>query len=174
MEKCAICGGEMTVTKDKPYDYPIGGLQVTILGIPQYTCNECGEEFATIPNPEALHKMIGLDICKNKKGLLQPEEIVFLRKELSLNATGLASVLGVSPSTLSRWENGKQTIGEGYDRMLRMSYLTCFDEPCPKDTRCNKILSIFSDLPQKRRSIKEKTTILINPQEWLTPTIACC
>lgn len=174
MEKCAICGGEMTVTKDKPYDYPIGGLQVTILEIPQYTCNECGEEFATIPNPEALHKMIGLDICKNKKGLLQPEEIVFLRKELSLNATGLASVLGVSPSTLSRWENGKQTIGEGYDRMLRMSYLTCFDEPCPKDTRCNKILSIFSDLPQKRRSIKEKTTILINPQEWLTPTIACC
>lgn len=174
MEKCAICGSELTVTKDKPYNYPIGGLQVKILGIPQYTCNECGEEFSTVPNPEALHKLIGLEICKNKKGLLLPEEIVFLRKELSLNATGLANVLGVDPSTLSRWENGKKPIGEGYDRMLRMSYLTCFNELCPKEMKCDKLLSLFSDLPQKRRPVKEKTPILINPQEWLAPTMVCC
>ncbi len=174
MEKCAICGGEMSVTKDKPYNYPMGGLQVTLLGIPLYTCSVCGEKFTTIPNAEALHKMIGLEICKNKKGLLLPEEIIFLRKELSLNAIGLAGVLGVDPSTLSRWENGKKTIGEGYDRMIRMSYLTCFDEPCPKEKKCYKLLSLFSELPQKRKPVKDKTPILINPQEWLTPAMPCC
>jgi len=174
MEKCVICGGELTVFKDKPYDYPVGGLQVTLLGIPQHTCNECGEEFTTIPNPEALHKMIGLEICKNKKGLLLPEEIVFLRKELSLNAIGLAKVLGVTPSSLSRWENGKKTIGEGNDRMLRMSYISCFDEPCSKDMKCDKILSFLSNLPQKRKAIKGQTTISINPQEWLVPNPVCC
>ncbi len=174
MEKCAICGGELTVVKGKPYNYPIGELQVFLIGIPQYTCNECGEEFTTIPSPEALHRTIGLDICKNKKGLLLAEEIIFLRKELSLNATGLAKVLGVNPSTLSRWENGKKPIGESNDRMLRMSYLSCFDDPCEKDTKCDNVLSIMSDLPQKRKAIKEKRTISINPQEWLSPNVVSC
>jgi len=96
-----------------------------------------------------------------------------LRKELSLNATGLARVLGVTPSTLSRWENGTKTIGDGNDRMLRMSYLSCFDEPCSKETKCDRMLSIFSNLPQKRKAIKRKNIISINPQEWLVPTSAC-
>jgi DNA-binding transcriptional regulator YiaG len=39
-------------------------------------------------------------------------------KELGLKAKDLAASLGVEDATVSRWENGKQQIGEGSDRLL--------------------------------------------------------
>jgi putative transcriptional regulator len=66
-----------------------------------------------------LHRAIGNDICRRKKSLLVAEEIKFLRKELRLKAKELAAILGVTDSTMSRWENGKKQIGEGQDRLLR-------------------------------------------------------
>ena len=108
MEQCAICGGSLTVVKNQPYEYTQSGLNVILIGIPQYTCNACGERFTPIPNPENLHRIIALDICKNRKALLLPEEIKFLRKELHLKAVELTRAMGVDASSVSRWENGKK------------------------------------------------------------------
>lgn len=128
MEKCYVCGNALEVIKDKPYEYTECGLPVLLLGITQYRCGSCGEEYAAIPAPEKLHKLIGLEICRSRKALLLPEEIKFLRKELGLKAKDLAASLGVEDATVSRWENGKQQIGEGSDRLLRALYLSCAEE----------------------------------------------
>lgn len=173
MEKCIVCGESLQVFKDKPYEYKESGLNILLLGIPQYHCEACGEDFVSIPNPEMLHKKIGVEICKNKKALLLPEEIRFLRKELYLKANEMADRLGVDKSTVSRWENGIKPIGESTDRLLRMFYLSCYDDSCQKEEYCSNLLNVFAELPRKRKSVKEKITMSLNPQEWLSNPQAC-
>lgn len=173
MEKCYVCGQSLQIVKDKPYEYTECGLDVVLLGVTQYVCNSCGEEYAAIPQPEKLHKAIGLDICKNKKALLLPDEIKFLRKELNLKAKDLAKSLGVDDSTVSRWENGKKQIGEGSDRLLRAIYLGCIEDSCEDKERCTSILDVFKNFPDQRKEIKEHHKIFLNPQDWLMPSCAC-
>jgi putative zinc finger/helix-turn-helix YgiT family protein len=173
MDKCAICGGGLKVIKDKPYNFIESGLTVILLGIPHYVCESCDEEFVSIPNPEQLHKMIAMDICKNKKALLLPEEIRFLRKELYLKAKDLARSLGVDSATLSRWETGKRPIGEGYDRLLRAFYLSCAEDVCQGEDRCHNLIEVFTNLPVKRKVITTPHILSLNPQEWLKSSVAC-
>ena len=173
MEKCYVCGQNLQTVKDKPYEYTECGLDVVLLGVTQYVCNSCGEEYAAIPKPEKLHKAIGLDICKKKKALLLPDEIKFLRKELNLKAKELARSLGVDDSTVSRWENGKKQIGESSDRLLRAIYLGCIEDSCEDKERCSSILDVFKSFPVQRKEIKEHHKIFLNPQDWLMPSCAC-
>lgn len=169
MEKCHICGDPLVTIKDQPYEYTECGLNVTLLGITQYTCHGCGEEFAAIPSPQKLHRIIGIEICRNKKALLQPKEIVFLRKELRLKAKELAKVLGVSDSVVSRWENGKADIGEGNDRLLRSIFLSYALANTPGIDCSLSMLDVLKNLPQKRKDIEQPAAIRLNPQEWLLP-----
>lgn len=173
MQSCAVCGGSIKTTTDKPYDYQESGLNIRLVGIPLHTCLSCGEEFFTIPNPEQLHKVIALDICKNKKSLLQPKEIVFLRKELNLKAKELARIMGADVSTISRWETGAQTIGESSDRLLRAIYLSCADDRCIPGNKCASILEIFQNLPRERKEIKEHILDL-TPSQWGQPQVCAC
>ncbi len=174
MEQCAICGGSLAVVKDQPYKYTQSGLDVILIGIPQYTCNSCGERFTPIPNPENLHRIIALDICKNKKALLLPDEIKFLRKELHLKAKDLARVMGADPSVVSRWENGKKPIGEANDRLLRAICLAGIDDTCQSDNHIAKTVSTFSNLPRKRKIVDKPHSIFLNPIDWMMPTACAC
>lgn len=169
MEQCYACGNALEVIRDKPYEYTECGLNVLLLGITQYSCVSCGEEYAAVPAPDKLHRVIGLELCRHRKALLLPEEIRFLRKELGLKAKDLAASLGVDDATVSRWENGKQQIGEGSDRLLRALYLSCAEEE--QDRR--SVLALLQGFPQQRKAIREQRSISLNPQDWLLPGCAC-
>jgi DNA-binding transcriptional regulator YiaG len=56
----------------------------------------------------------------NKQSLLNAEEIVFLRKMARLSSKNLAHLMGVTPSQVSKWENGEREIGSSSDRLLRL------------------------------------------------------
>lgn len=174
MEKCPICGGALDVIRDQPYDYTESGLNVTLIGVTQYDCSFCEENFISIPNPEQLHTKIALDICKDNKALLLPEEIRFLRKELGLKAKELARIMGVGPETVSRWENDKKTISEGNDRMLRMIYRASVEKPSSDENSKAKVINFLKSLPTQRKQIKKRHTIELNPPEWMQPQPACC
>jgi putative zinc finger/helix-turn-helix YgiT family protein len=169
MEQCYACGNALEVIRDKPYEYTECGLNVLLLGITQYRCASCGEEYAALPAPDKLHRVIGVELCRHRKALLLPEEIRFLRKELGLKAKDLAASLGVNDATVSRWENGKQQIGEGSDRLLRTLYLSCTEEE--QDRR--SVLALLQGFPQQRKAIRERRSISLNPQDWLLPGCAC-
>ena len=173
MDKCYLCGGEVTVTKDKPYRYTESGLPVIIHGIPQYTCRQCGEQYVSIPDPEGLHRMIAMDICRNRKAILKKEEIRFLRKNMRLKAKDLARLIGVSASSVSRWENGKQNISEAHDRMLRLFYIA-FHREIEQQDKGEGILDMFKGIPEKRKKIEETRKIELNPQEWMGNGCECC
>jgi len=173
MEKCYSCGKDIKTIKDKPYKFNECGLDVVLHGITQYKCSTCNESYASIPNIPKLHRIIGTHICTKRKALLQPEEIIFLRKDLHLKAKELALTLGVTASTISRWENGKKEIGEAHDRLLRSIYMMYASEKA-HHIICEGTLKLFKELPAKRKKIKQSTEISLNPQEWLNESFANC
>ena len=173
MEKCYSCGENLTTIKDKPYKFDECGLNVVLYGITQYVCPSCKESYASIPNISKLHRIIGAHICTKRKALLQAEEIKFLRKDLHLKAKELALTLGVTASTISRWENGKKEIGEAHDRLLRSIYMMHASEKA-HHIICEGTLELFKKLPAKRKKIKQPSEIALNPQEWLNENLVTC
>jgi len=157
---------KLRVVKDQPYHYNESGLDVTLLGIPQYLCDSCGASYASISNVQKLNRVIGNFVCERRKALLRPEEIKFLRKDLQLKAKELAQTLGVTPQTVSRWENGKAEIGEAHDRLLRSIYMMCASER-KSEQNCFGVLDVFKGFPHDRKKIIQPKEILLNPQEWL-------
>lgn len=87
-------------------------VKVTIKGetfsvpIQLYRCLECGSQIEDPQNPQD-----ELDLAyrqyRTQHNLLQPEQIKSLRTQYGLTQTELATLLGFSPATISRYENGE-------------------------------------------------------------------
>jgi len=173
MKVCYSCGSKIKVIRDQPYKFNECGLNVVLYGITQYECPNCKETYAAIPNVSKLHRIIGTHICKERKALLTPEEVRFLRKDLLLKAKELALIMGVTASTVSRWENGRKDIGEAHDRLLRSIYMMYATEQS-QHIICEGALNLFRELPLKRKRIKQEKEISLNPQEWMNENFTHC
>jgi len=173
MKVCYSCGSNIKGVKDQPYKFTECGLNVVLYGITQYECPDCKETYAAIPNVSKLHRIIGTYICRDRKALLTPEEVKFLRKDLHLKAKDLALVMGVTASTVSRWENGKKDIGEVHDRLMRSIYMMYATEQS-QHIMCEGVIDLFKGLPSKRKQIKQEKEISLNPQEWMNKNFASC
>ncbi len=84
------------------------------------TINTAYGDSTSIHNIEGLHKAIGLFLVNNKPKLTG-SELRFLRKELDLSQTNLASLLGVSESSVRAWENNRSKSSPA-EKMLRLLY----------------------------------------------------
>jgi len=163
---CFQCGGELQVNKNKPYHYTESGLDnVVLFGINQYKCKACSETFVSIPMMEELHLLLGRELCC-KKGLLTGKEVKFIRKELHMKAKEMAQALGVTASTVSRWENDKEPIGETHDRLLRSFYMLYASEQTEKILHRDAV-HIFSNLPTKRKRLQRTTKLEFSPADWM-------
>ncbi len=120
---CDICKGEMTereATINNSYRYSLSGLKnVYLAGIIVRKCQKCGIESPIIPRMVELHDVIG-QILINKPGLLNGDEIRFLRKNAGFSAKEFSELVGVNNSHLSRIENGKTaSLGASADKLVR-------------------------------------------------------
>ena len=121
--KCPQCRHPMKIAREN-YLYTESGLpNVTLVGIEVSRCPSCGEHEAVIPRIEQLHRAIATTIVRKVPGLT-PAEIRFLRKCLGWSGADFAAHMGVSPETVSRWENGSATMGSAAERLLRLVTLT--------------------------------------------------
>jgi putative zinc finger/helix-turn-helix YgiT family protein len=121
--KCPTCGKEMK-SKRRDYEYTESGLKNVILkDIPVHECKACGEVLPEIKNIKQVHKWIA-EYLVRKESPLTGAEFRFLRKQMRMGAAELAGFLGVTPVTISRWENGKETVGPQSDRLLRAFFAT--------------------------------------------------
>ena len=102
--KCAQRGNSMEKTTDV-YRYEESGLKnVMLMNVPIYECTSCGETEVEIPALEELHCLIGLCV------LYQPDrlgsaEVRYLRKHMGYSQDELASYVGVTRGTITRWES---------------------------------------------------------------------
>ncbi len=84
-----------------------------------YHCEECGEDFE-FPRPEYDPLDAAYREYRNRKGMVQPEEIKKIRKELGLTQKELSEILGIGIATLNRYENGALQ-SEAHDQAIRLS-----------------------------------------------------
>lgn len=109
-------------------------------------------EAVSIHNLEGLHRVIGIDIVKNK-GALTGAEVRFLRKEMDLPQVQLAELLGVGESSVRNWEssdNERANIQGPADRVLRQIYLEYVDE----ESKLRDILERLTRLNRERHEVE--------------------
>lgn len=117
--ECLRCNGPLK-TRHENYLYDGAGLPgVTLMDVAVSRCKSCGDDIVELLRPQALHQAIAARVIR-KSGRLAREEVRFLRSILELSGVDLARVMGTSPVSISRWENGRAPIGIQADKLLRM------------------------------------------------------
>lgn len=135
--KCPNCAKEMR-SKVRDYEYGESGLKDVVLkSITVHECRRCGELLPEIRNVKQVHRWIAEYLVK-KQSPLTGQEFRFLRKHMEMSASELAGFLGVTPVTISRWENSKESVGPQSDRLLRAFFLTG-----PTGLRIARALDVF-------------------------------
>ena len=86
-----------------------------------------------------------------------------------MKAKEMAQTLGVTPPTISRWENDKEPIGETHDRLMRSLYILYVSEQTDKVLH-RDVVGIFLSLPTKRKRLKRTTKLEFNPPDWMSDT----
>ena len=120
--KCPECGTPMKVTRED-HPYVESGLpNVRLLGVEFRICPKCGEREMAIPRLEQLLRTIALAVAE-KSARLTGAEIRFLRKHFGWSGEDFARTMGVTPFTVSRWENEKEPMGATAERLLRLMAL---------------------------------------------------
>ena len=163
--KCMTCGLEMVerqATDEAPYAYTLSGLKdVFLVGVRVHHCNSCGEEVPIIPRVGELHCLIAMTLVKQEP-LLRGDEIRFLRKNAGFQGSEFAALMGVSPTYLSKVENGRLKLGLGADKLVRL--LASADEK-----RRELLLEIAKDLKpaRKPRSGSKKPVFKLEKHRWL-------
>jgi putative zinc finger/helix-turn-helix YgiT family protein len=104
------------------HKYKESGLEyITLAGITEYKCPQCGAVYLQIPKLKQLHSLIA-DMIMRKEATLTGKEVRFLRKQLGYSTEQFGKLLSYDPKTLSRIENGAQKISGTFDRLVRMAY----------------------------------------------------
>lgn len=105
----------ITYRCDVAHDGQLYSVTVPNLTVPR--CDHCGELVFNYTADEQIRRAL-----RSQLRLLGPEEIRTARAALGLTQKDLASRLGVSENTLSRFESGDQIQSRAIDNLLRVSF----------------------------------------------------
>lgn len=117
--QCSNCGKEAKVSRGSYYFIESGLDNVVLQGIELIRCEACDTEDPIIPRINDLMRLLAVAII-GKPYRLRGEEIRFLRKYLRKTGAEMARLLHVTKTTISKWENDDDQIGEQSDRLLRV------------------------------------------------------
>jgi DNA-binding transcriptional regulator YiaG len=130
-ETCANCAASARIVRGD-YKFNESGLSnVTLKGIELIRCEECGNEDPLIPHANELMDLLAVAVILKPHRLIG-EEVRFLRKHAEKTLEEFAKWIKVDKTTLSRWENDQQSIGEQSDQLIRLVAIQLGDEPLRK------------------------------------------
>jgi DNA-binding transcriptional regulator YiaG len=129
--KCRECGAEMRVGRE---DWPYPDLPGVILrGVEVRRCvNDAEHHEVELPHMDGLHRALASALLTKRTRLAGPE-IRFLRELAAWDATKLATLLDVTPVSLSRWENDQTGHSGMADRLIRMLAAEALGLSAPRD-----------------------------------------
>jgi DNA-binding transcriptional regulator YiaG len=116
---CSACSEPAHIVHGN-YNFKESGLpNVVLCGIKLIKCDHCNNEDPIIPAMNDLFRTIALAlVCKPYR--LAGEEVRFLRKYLGLTGDKFSRLLHVDKSTLSKWENNDDPVGNQSDLAIRL------------------------------------------------------
>ncbi len=122
VSSCGACG-EPTVAQVRLDHYDTSMMHdgreylLSLSDVEAYRCDSCQE----VTLDDDGENLVTLALYKAAK-LLLPSQIRSERERLGYKSKDFADLLGVSPSTLSRWENGYQIQQRQTDRAMRQFF----------------------------------------------------
>jgi putative zinc finger/helix-turn-helix YgiT family protein len=105
--KCIECGHEQFERVVEREQRTIDGREFSA-GLPADECSRCGEIYVEGEALANFEKLVAGKLAQ--EGPASGEAFRFLRKAIALKAADLAALLGVTPETISRWENGQREV----------------------------------------------------------------
>jgi putative zinc finger/helix-turn-helix YgiT family protein len=119
IEKCSNCGADAKVVRGS-YEFPESGLTgIVIQGIEVLRCKKCKNQEPIIPQMNGLMTGLALAVIL-KPYRLTGEDVRFLRKHLHMTGEEFSQLLHVDKTTLSKWENDDDPVGQHSDRLIRV------------------------------------------------------
>tara|TARA_B100000609_G_scaffold197123_1_gene193934 strand:+ start:1443 stop:1991 length:549 start_codon:yes stop_codon:yes gene_type:complete len=117
--KCTICGGGVLHETKVDEVLRYKGQSKELTGLTAYLCDTCEDGFFDKESEKHMNKQFA-DLKREVEGLLTSDEIKRIRKTHALSQEHFSELLGMSPKTIARYENGIVVQSPGVDRMLRM------------------------------------------------------
>lgn len=116
---CVECGATMRAAKGD-FRFMLGPRWwVTVADSALHRCPKCGRREGTVRATAALERKVSSEVLR-KAAPLAPEEVRFLVECFEWTKREVAARLGVTPETLSRYEQGTYRISPSADRLLRL------------------------------------------------------
>ena len=120
-QRTLVCPRCYAMREAKPiaYDEPceIHGVEFTF-HVDAFECLTCGEELADPADPELMRPMY--DAYRAASGTLDPAGVKAIRERSGLSQVAFATLLGMSPATINRYEMGVP-IAIKEDNLIRMA-----------------------------------------------------
>ena len=105
--KCSSCGSDQVVKA--PVEVTRHFDDFTFVGeIPGRRCEACSETFTPALALEKFEQAIAGELAT--QGAHSPKAFKFMRKIAGFKSVELATLLGVEPETVSRWESGARPL----------------------------------------------------------------
>ena len=147
--QCSNCEKKANVVRGS-YCFIESGLSgVTLQGVELIQCEHCGNEDPIIPRINDLMRALVVALIA-KPYRLTGEEVRFLRKYLRKTAAELAQLLHVNKTTVSKWENDEDPIGEQSERLLRVITVALGDGLIAK---IEEVISMFPQIDSRPQKI---------------------
>ena len=106
--RCASCGSVLTSTR-KNQTQTVAG-RTFVVTVAAGACRACASVFMEHASLERAEVQIACALARY--GPLSGEAFRYVRKTLGMKAIGIAELLGVTPETISRWENGQRALDQ--------------------------------------------------------------
>ena len=145
MKTCEGCEGRVTRTR-KQEVLVVSGRRF-VVSLPARACRSCGVQ-ADAASLERIELEVACELAR--EGPASGETFRFMRKALGMRAMDLADLLGITPETVSRWENGQRLV----DRSAWIALGSMVLEKARRSTATVQRLRTFKNPPAGTRSIR--------------------
>ena len=115
--ECPLCGLGTVSVVDGPVRVDFRDASY-VVSLRHEECSSCGEQFFSPAEVDQLQSLAA-GAARHERGLLTPDEIRALRRDLGLSQERLERLLGLGPKTVVRWEKGTVFQSVAADRLLR-------------------------------------------------------
>lgn len=133
------------------YHYTECGLDnVQLLGGYELVETPYGET-VEITNIDALHRLIGQELCEQQH--LSGKEIRFLRREMGLSQKALGHLLDKTDQTVANWEKGEVPCPALAETIIKKMYLEHIDD---NSSTVTEMLITLADLDNERDSLERQ------------------